>query len=58
MYPKQNKQVAANIITAIIRITLLCNHKSVKTNKLEQHVLYLVKPEKAMNMDNKRINHS
>ena len=28
------------------------------SNKLEQHVLYLVKPEKAMNMDNKRINHS
>lgn len=35
MYPKQNKQVAANIITAIIRITLLCNHKSVKTNKID-----------------------
>ncbi len=26
------------------------------SNKLEQHVLYMVKPEKAMNMDNKRIN--
>ena len=43
MYPKQNKQVAANIITAIIRITLLCNHKSVKTNKIDTNKLTIIK---------------
>ena len=35
MYPKLNKLVVANIITAIIRIALLCNHKSVMINRKE-----------------------
>ncbi len=35
VYPKLNKLVVANIITAIIRIALLCNHKSVMINREE-----------------------
>ena len=35
VYPKLNKLVVANIITAIIRIALLCNHKSVMINRKE-----------------------
>lgn len=35
MYPKLNKLVVANVIIAIIRIALLCNHKSVMINRKE-----------------------
>ena len=51
MYPKQNKQVAANIITAIIRITLLCNHKSVKTNKIDTNNCKMKTLEKPRDFD-------